>query len=470
MRVPLPIVGPKRTARSIVTNPQRCVNLYPVPEGPGAKHAASLYPTPGTTLAKSIATGAVRSNGVEFGDAMYWAAGAALYKVDSSLTSTSVGALVTSAGWVSIAAGRAYLMLVDGAKGYVWDGVTFAQITDPDFPANPTSVTYLDGYFIVASQGSDQFTISANEDPTAWNALDFASAAADPDDLLAVAATHQDLYALGARTTEIYYDSGAADFPFTRHANGVIELGLEAVASVALAEGTLFFLARTDVGGKLVVMISGFTPRVISDDDIVWEIGGLTATDDAEGFVYRQVGQTFYVLTFPAANRTFIYHVEAGVWHERTSPSLARWRARGHCYFGGAHYVGDYTAGKLYELDTAVYTEDGSSVTRTRRTTVSHADRRRIQVNSVEVEFEAGVGLTSGQGSDPQAMLRYSRDDGKTWSRELWRPIGKRGEYGARAIWNRLGVGRGFVFEISISDPVPVAILGGYADVQVLDS
>jgi len=470
MRVPLPIVGPKRTARALVANPQRAVNLYPVPEGPGAKHGATLYPTPGLTLAKSVASGAVRSDGIEFGSEMYWVAGASLYRLDALLSATAVGSLSTVAGWVSMAAGRAYLMLVDGVDGYTWDGTTFAKITDADFPASPTSVTYLDGYFIVSAQGSDQFHISANEDPTSWNALDFASAEADPDDLVAVAATHQDLYVLGARTTEVYYDSGDPDFPFERHANGVIELGLEASASVTIAEGTLFFLARTDVGGKLVVMLSGFTPQVISDDDIAWEIGQLSSTDDAEGFVYRQAGQTFYVLTFPAAAKTFVYHVEAGAWHERTSPDLSRWRARGHCYFNGKHYVGDHSAGKLYELDNAVYTEDGSSVARTRRTQIYHADRRRIEIDRVEVELEAGVGLTTGQGSDPQAMLRYSRDGGKTWSRELWRPIGKRGEYDARAVWNRLGIARDLVLEITVSDPVPVRILGGYAEVQVLDA
>jgi hypothetical protein len=67
--------------------------------------------------------------------------------------------------------------------------------------------------------------------------------------------------------------------------------------------------------------------------------------------------------------------------------------------------------------------------------------------------------LVSGQGSDPQAMLRWSNDGGSTWSSEHWVSIGAIGQYRNRAIWRRLGMARDRVFEVVVSDPVYAAVI-----------
>ena len=64
------------------------------------------------------------------------------------------------------------------------------------------------------------------------------------------------------------------------------------------------------------------------------------------------------------------------------------------------------------------------------------------------------------------AMLRYSDDGGHTWSNELWRSIGKIGNYDARARWNRLGASRNRVYELSMSDPVKWVVLGANLEVK----
>jgi hypothetical protein len=48
--------------------------------------------------------------------------------------------------------------------------------------------------------------------------------------------------------------------------------------------------------------------------------------------------------------------------------------------------------------------------------------------------------LSTGQGEDPQAMLRWSNDGGSTWSNEYWTSIGKQGKYQNRAIWRQAGL------------------------------
>ena len=69
----------------------------------------------------------------------------------------------------------------------------------------------------------------------------------------------------------------------------------------------------------------------------------------------------------------------------------------------------------------------------------------------------------STQGTNPQVMLRWSDDGGHTWSSEHWVSIGKIGEYGRRVIWRRLGMTqkiRDRVYEVSMTDPVKIAIMG----------
>ena len=65
-------------------------------------------------------------------------------------------------------------------------------------------------------------------------------------------------------------------------------------------------------------------------------------------------------------------------------------------------------------------------------------------------------------GYDPQVMLRLSNDGGKNWISEQWRSAGKLGEYEHRVRWNRLGMARRRVFEVSVTDPIPWRITGAY--------
>jgi hypothetical protein len=81
--------------------------------------------------------------------------------------------------------------------------------------------------------------------------------------------------------------------------------------------------------------------------------------------------------------------------------------------------------------------------------------------------METGIGLTSGQGSIPQVMLQYSRDNGHTWSNERWVSAGMIGRYKAEVRWARLGRAYDFVFKIRISDPVKRCIQGAYVRAAV---
>ena len=115
---------------------------------------------------------------------------------------------------------------------------------------------------------------------------------------------------------------------------------------------------------------------------------------------------------------------------------------------------------------TPTYTTEDIPRRRLRRFTHLSADEVWLYFSRLQVVLETGVGLVSGQGEDPQIMLRWSDDGGHTWSNEHWVSAGRMGEYARRAIWRRLGRGRDRVFELVVSDPVPWRLIGSVLDVD----
>jgi hypothetical protein len=69
--------------------------------------------------------------------------------------------------------------------------------------------------------------------------------------------------------------------------------------------------------------------------------------------------------------------------------------------------------------------------------------------------------IRATQGANPQVMLSYSKNNGKTWSAELWKTLGPIGRYMNRVVWRRLGVSRDWTFKLRISDAVKTVFTFG---------
>jgi len=470
VRVIIPFVGPQIEGRSGIANDQRCVNLYPKLEGPNAKTVIGLYRTPGLKYHVSAGTGPCRSNGAVFQDRAYFVSGKELVWIDYSGLTGSAGTLDTIQGRVSIARGWDHLLLTDGTNGYTYDGVTFAKITDPDFPQCDV-VCWSGHYYLAVKKGTNQFYVSALNDPTNWYALGFASAEAQPDKAIAAWPFQGYIILFGDETIQLYRQTGNVDFPFDPVTGLVIEHGLHAIHSLAEVDDILFFLGKSRGGGPLAMMAQGQTPVPISTPDIEWRWNKFINTKDATGYAYRHVGHIFYVITFPAAKETYVYDVTTQMWHERSSYGVGYHRAGGHVFFNSKHILGDTENEKFYTYDFDTYKDGGDPLVWIRRAPVitDPPGNRRIFFDRLELDFSAGLGLTSGQGSDPQCMLRWS-NDGWNWSAELWRGMGKIGEFRRRAVWNRLGSARYRIFEVSGSDPMDVIMFGATLEARIGES
>lgn len=443
---------------------QRCVNWYAEIQQEG-KSKTVLYPTPG--LLKKLTLGTTPVYGLHVVDGTLYAVTATkLYSISSAWSATEL-ASVTIAGPCSMANNGTSLVFVDGTNGYSYNTstATLTTLTTASnwYPAN--RVDFQDQYLIFNRSGTGQFFISNLSDPTTYSALDFATAEGAPDDTIGIIVDHRELWLFGEKSIEIWQNTGGAAFPFERVAGAFIERGCAASLSLAKNDNTVFWLGDD----RIVYRANGYTPQRISTHAIETAIDGYSTVSDAVAWFQDTKGHKFYWLTFPTANKTWVYDVASGLWHERSyrdTVTGGEKRHRAGCYAKAynTHVVGDYSTGEIYALDHDTYTDDGDTIRRLCSSPYVHSGREWVYQSSLEIEFEAGVGTTSGQGSDPQVMLRYSDDGGRTYSNEKWRSIGAKGAYENRAFWKRLGRFRTRTFEVTITDPVNAVILGAYAE------
>jgi hypothetical protein len=462
----LGFVGPTYTLSSVNVDCQRCINLYPEVNELGTgkdREVASFLSAPGLKSLATIGSGPHRGAWVTSTGRYFVVSGNTLYEISSSYVPTSRGTLVTSTGTVSMADNGLQLVLVDGPNGYALTLATnsYAQISDPNF-IGATKVLALDGYFIFNSPTAPQFYLSDLEAITFSG--DLSPLQTNIGSLLTTAVDHRNLWLFGPNAIDVFYNSGAANFPFEYIQGSHMDIGCAAKDSVTNLYGTLLWLGQDKNGQGIVYQAAGFQPQRISTLSVEEALRSYSSISDATAWTYQDAGHSFYVLNFPTANATWVFDMQTKLWHERaylSSGVLQRHRAQTHVLFNQKHIVGDYANGKIYELSRSYFDDDGNPMPKIRRSPHVSSDMVRQFFSQFELDFEAGVGLDgTTQGTNPQVILRWSDDGGHSWSNEHWGSLGKIGQTRWRAQWQRLGSARSRVFEISVSDPVKVVILG----------
>lgn len=474
-------VGPSYQLQSKNFDRQRCINLYAVLHEFGTgkeKEVGMLVGTPGlrtlTTLAAGRTRGGYKSSK---NDRAFVVAGNKLYEITksgSTWSGTERGTLNSSTGPVSMSDNGIQMMIVDGGNGYsfTFGSNTFAQIVDVDFPG-ADMVDYMDGYLIFNRPNTGQYGIT-DINGISIDGLDFSTAEGNPDNLVGLLVDNGELWLFGEYTIEIHFNSGNADFPFERVSGGRISIGCLAPFSIARMNNARYWLGRNEGGFGIIYEATSTTPKRISTHAVELAIQSYSDVSDARAYTYQQNGHNFYVLNFPTANTTWVYDSTTGLWHERAytnDGTLERHRGDWHMVAFSAHVVGDYETGKIYELSHDVYEDDGAVLTRKRITPHVSSGGVRLQYNSLQLDIETGVGLDGiQQGTDPQVMMQFSDDGGHSWSHEKWTGFGKIGARLKRAIWRRMGVSRDRVYSVTITDPVPVRIIGAEIEIERLAS
>lgn len=178
MRKDYDLVGSYDNQRVSTISAERTVNMFEYMDAEG-KRPKVLLPTAGLINADlnfGAEKGGARASFV-FKDAIYQVYGASVYKITGStgaLIVTPIGTLSTTVGYVGIDANTFQVIFVDGQLGYIYDTTPtnpnpFVQITDTGFPTAPIDVCYLDGFFVVANGGTNNFQLSSFNQGMVWS-------------------------------------------------------------------------------------------------------------------------------------------------------------------------------------------------------------------------------------------------------------------------------------------------------------
>lgn len=469
-------VGPSYTSESRIAAYDRAVNIYPekIESGTGQADYAQ-YMGPGYTTFVTLPDAPVR--GLYTLNGVAWAVGGeTLYQLPTpggaliAPVALTTGVSNPDDGWVTIAGngdGGHQLLLSSGSFKFSFD-IPTNVLTEQVGPAN--QVGFLDGYGIALDTARSEISLSALEDFSSWDPLDVAQRndAADKWVSMLVHQAGKEIWLFGNQTTVPWYNNGDAAFPFAPNPNVFIAQGIAAPLSAAVLKGSPIWLGQGIGGGGIVYWANGYTPVRVSTHAVELAFADYTI-DQAQAFVYEELGHSFYVLTFPEA--TWVFDATTGFWHERGEWNGWSYDAlpiNGHIYFNGVHLVGSPDSGIIYQQSKTLLTDtSGVGLRWLRRTPHLAQLHQRMIVDRFELLMEVGIGLPTGQGSDPQIALSWSANGGQTWGPERSQSVGVAGAFNTRPYWRQLGQGRDFVFELTGSDPIPYRLLDAFLDVRV---
>lgn len=477
--VDLPITNGLYISRSLPVSAQGCANWYVNPVRSGLADEV-LFGTPGLSQLATVGGRKLANRGAHvMAGVPYFVQGGFLYSLDRTVSgttetfSTTLLGNISGTGRVSMADNGTQLMiLVPGGDGYIYDTTNgLVEITDGDFDANgnPQYVVYIDGYFVCTTD-SKKFIVSALNDGTSWNALDFGSAEADPDDIVAPLVHRNRLYIAGSETIEAFQNIGGTDFPFQRVQGFVMDNGVDAPLSIVNAHGTFYCIGGDVNESPSVLVFDGNDMVPVSDDGIDLILQDLTSEELSQvyGFAYSQEGAKFVGWILPQT--CIVYEVKSGKWHERKSQitdingtTSTRWRVQSLVTAYGRVIVGDSQDGRIGSMSLDFYDEYGTEIVRDICTLPFSNQSKPVFFPSIELTMESGVGdLTT---TSPKMTMERSLD-GKTWTAPRIRPFGAEGEYGRRVVWRRNGRAARFeIFRFRMSDPVKPVMIKLQADV-----
>lgn len=467
-----PFVGPSYTAASPVVDCEETINLYPEKQASaGAKVEYCLLPCPGftsfATLVQAPTRGAFSQDG-----RCFFVGGNKFYELSSLGVATDRGTVAVDGYPASICSnglGGHQVFIVSGDTGYIFDLVSSVFTT---VLTGCRFAGFVDGYFLALDVTTSTFKLSALEDGTSWDPLDVAQRSTSGDKWVSMTISNGDVWLFGSETTDVWQDTGASTFPFEPIAGARIQYGTIAPFSVCVLDDVPHWLGGNANGNAIWYRGENYTAVPISTPAVDHAIQAYGTTSDAVSFAYQGDGHPFVVMNFPAAGETWAYDAKEQLFHKRqfwnsTTGMGEAYRPQYHTFCFGKHLVGDRASGSIYEMRSSLSTEvDGTGIRRVRQVPVYAQTPNLLFHNWLLLELESGLGLSTGQGSDPQVALSWSNDGGKTFGNEHWKSAGTIGSYNNRVIWNALGSARGNrrVYRAVMTDPIPWRIAQAFLD------
>lgn len=428
-----------------------------------------------TEFADESNSGACRGNLFVNSGFMYQVIGGTLFRFNGFGTSENLG---TSGGsgrarmFSNAVPGDNQIMVLNGiGQGFVFTNAAgLVEVTDPDFFSTVAGDVLAErGWF--PRDGTNEFFGSDISDLTAYDPLTFASAESNPDVVLQIIRKKSAIWVLGSKSVEYWQTITDPTLPVRAVIGASKERGIAAVHSLAEAGERFCWFADDNT----VRMIEGSRMTKISDLDFELRIRGdgttnfpgFTVTDDAIGFFVDGPVHKIYYLTFPTEGYTWGYDFTTGLTHRRASEGIDYWRIGSVALFNNKLYGSDILNGKIYELDQANKTENGSIM---KRQLVTPTMSAAVDWTLPLVEVEMEVGQVTDPTLKPVMIVEYSKDGGNTYRHHKSVSLGDFGDKRKRVPLRQFGRiirHQDFNLRLTVTDNVRVQFYSLWGDMEL---
>ena len=473
----LVLSGGAYETRGLMASAGRCENLFFEANPKSAAFPGTHYPASGLSVFADytgVFTGNVRGIYSASNGALYVAIGTSLIRQtgpgQSYVLIGDIGPLGGNLP-VSMVDNGTTLMVVNGEPNVGWtvdlfsDAFAAIDTTDGAF-TGAHKVDFIDTYFVLNKMFTQAFYISGSNAAT-FDKIDAGEKIGYNDLLVTLVALHDNIWLLGASTTEVWFNSGAADFPFQRMPNSIIQYGCIGPWAAVVADNAVFWLAQDRHGRAIAMRGQGYEAKRISNFGVENEWGKYDSFVATMLMSYQQAGHEIVLFQFFGEDATWAYDTTTGEWHRRTTgPDRVAWPPYCIAHWGNFFdqaptnrnlvIAGDHYAPRLLEISRSVTTDLGLPIERIRSWPHVVNDQKR----TAHTQFVAAV--QPGQLSPDEVTLRWSDDGGQTWGQPLVQTVN--GATNGQYSWRRLGMARDRVYEISWTAEGETALNGAWIE------
>lgn len=120
--------------------------------------------------------------------------------------------------------------------------------------------------------------------------------------------------------------------------------------------------------------------------------------------------------------------------------------------------------GIIYEMSMDILDDEGCAIRRERWAPVIINELKRVFHRRLRIDCETGI--SDDPTLNPQMIVQFSDNNGRTWSTERSIALGQIGNYYRPAELWRLGYGRSRIYRLIQSDAYPLRIADAYVEVE----
>jgi hypothetical protein len=352
------------------------VNCYVEAIGEEGKLQYPIYAADGFTSRSALSGGGATAAMLSLNDSsLYVVSGSRLFKNTSDNTTTNLAAL-TCSGWAVMGRNRKAStpqigILSDSGNFSVLENDTLTTISEA-FLTNLVDFVSFDGFGLLFRSDGEFYITSTDagavsDNFNAWDALFFASVESSPYGINRALTRGDNLVIFTPRGCEFWSNTGQNDFPLERVTSSEIGCYAPRAAREVVIPGeggttdSIIWPATDSNGAYIGVMaMNGYGGSKISNHAVDRSVQAESSVNQIRAVTWAEGGHTFYGLH--TSTQTWVYDLNTGLWHERSSSGIGRWRVQEIAHFNRQNIAGDYSTGNIYTMGPGTVSASTSAV------------------------------------------------------------------------------------------------------------